>query len=121
VDRSRAYLEILKIRMGERLRFEIDVPADLRATPLPPLMLQTLVENAIKHGLEPKSGGGTLWVRAVREGGSVKITVADDGVGFQEGTAGTGVGLALAFGEQASLALSVNYPSGVAAVLKVPA
>lgn len=128
VDRSRAYLEILKIRMGERLRFEVDIPADLRATPLPPLMLQTLVENAIKHGLEPKSGGGTLWVRAVREGDSVKVTVADDGVGFQEGTAGTGVGLvnlrerlALAFGERASLALSVNYPSGVAAVLKVPA
>ncbi len=127
MERSRAYLEILKIRMGERLKVEIDMPVELKDVPLPPLMLQTLVENAIKHGLEPKSGGGTIWLRASAEGDAAKISVADDGVGFQEGTAGTGVGLQnvrdrlkLLYGERASFALTVNYPSGVTAMLKVP-
>jgi hypothetical protein len=127
VERSRAYLEILKIRMGERLKVEIDLPETLRQVPLPPLMLQTLVENAIKHGLEPKPGGGTLWIRAQQAGDLAKISVADDGVGFQEGTSGTGLGLKnvrdrlkLLFGERGGLSLATNFPAGITATLSVP-
>lgn len=127
VERSRAYLEILKIRMGERLKVVIEVPDSLNSVALPPLMLQTLVENAIKHGLEPKPGGGTLWIRAQIAGDMAKISVADDGVGFQEGTGGTGLGLKnvrdrlkLLFGESATLALATNFPEGVTATMSVP-
>ena len=92
------------------------------------MMLQTLVENAIKHGLEPRTGGGTVWIRARRNDGSVAVTVADDGDGFNNKTAGTGIGLRnvrerlrLSFGNQGSLAVIANFPAGVAATLGVPA
>ena len=128
LERALAYLEILKIRMGPRLSVQVDVPEALRGTPLPPMMLQTLVENAIKHGLEPRTGGGTVWIRARRNDGSVAVTVADDGDGFNSKTAGTGIGLRnvrerlrLSFGNQGSLAVIANFPAGVAATLSVPA
>lgn len=128
LERSRAYLEILRIRMGDRLKLEIDVAPDLLATPLPPMMLQTLVENAVKHGLEPKPGGGTIWLLGRAKDDAVAITVADDGQGFSEAGSGTGIGLknvrerlSLVYGEHASLAILANFPSGVAATLTVPA
>lgn len=128
LERALAYLEILRIRMGPRLEVQVDVPAELRATPLPPMMLQTLVENAIKHGLEPRTAGGTVWIRARRSDGQVAITVADDGEGFNAASSGTGVGLRnvrerlrLLFGGEASLAVVANFPNGVAATLCVPA
>jgi hypothetical protein len=128
IERSRAYLEILKIRMGARLNAHIEVPSDLIAREFPPMMLQTLVENAIKHGLEPKPGGGTIWIRAQLSGGKLHVTVADDGVGLKEQGAGTGVGLRnlrerlkLQYGDAGSLELTGNFPSGVAATLSLPA
>ena len=84
LERARAYLEILKIRMGERLQLQIQVPDSLKAVPMPPMMLQTLVENALKHGLEPVTGGGTVWILARESDAKVAITVADDGRGFSE-------------------------------------
>jgi two-component sensor histidine kinase len=128
LERAVAYLEILKIRMGPRLDVQVDVPEALRATPLPPMMLQTLVENAIKHGLEPRTGGGTVWIRARSSDDSVAITVADDGDGFNAATGGTGIGLKnvrerlqLRYGERAALAVVANFPAGVAATITVPA
>ncbi len=128
LERSRAYLEILKLRMGPRLALQIDVPEDLRTTPLPPMMLQTLVENAIKHGLEPRTAGGTIWIRARRLDGEVAITVADDGEGFNTKSTGTGIGLKnvrerlrLMHGGDAALSVIANFPSGVAATITVPA
>ncbi|MDQ2702060.1 MAG: histidine kinase [Pseudomonadota bacterium] len=128
LERAVAYLEILKIRMGSRLDVQIDVPETLHATPLPPMMLQTLVENAIKHGLEPRTGGGTIWIRARRGDDAVAITVADDGAGFGGSTGGSGIGLRnvrerlhLRHGERASLAVVANFPAGVAATITVPA
>ncbi|MBD8900329.1 histidine kinase [Rhodanobacter sp. DHG33] len=128
LERARAYLEILKIRMGARLDMKIEVPDALRAITLPPMMLQTLVENAIKHGLEPKPGSGTVWILARRDGDSVAVTVADDGQGFGAAGGGTGIGLKnvrerlqLVYGPRASLAVVANVPEGVAATLTVPA
>ncbi|GAA5069015.1 sensor histidine kinase [Lysobacter panacisoli] len=127
LERALAYLEILKIRMGPRLSVQVDVPENLRATPLPPMVLQTLVENAIKHGLEPRTGGGTVWVRARRSDDVVAITVADDGDGFSTKNSGTGIGLKnvrerlrLIYGANGALSVVANFPSGVAATLSVP-
>ena len=128
LERALAYLEILKVRMGPRLSVQVDVPENLRATPLPPMMLQTLVENAIKHGLEPRTGGGTVWIRARRSDDVVAVTVADDGEGFDTKTSGTGIGLKnvrerlrLVYGANAALAVVANFPAGVAATITVPA
>ncbi|MEN1939707.1 histidine kinase [Luteimonas sp. MJ174] len=128
LERALAYLEILKIRMGPRLSVQVDVPENLRATGLPPMMLQTLVENAIKHGLEPRTAAGTVWIRARRSDGTVAVTVADDGDGFNAKTSGTGIGLKnvrerlrLVFGGEAALAVVANFPAGVAATITVPA
>ncbi|HEY4556002.1 MAG TPA: histidine kinase [Lysobacter sp.] len=128
LERTLAYLEIMKVRMGARLDVQVDVPERLRATRLPPMMLQTLVENAIKHGLEPRTAGGTVWIRARQSDADVAVTVADDGEGFNTTTAGTGIGLKnlrerlrLLYGAAASLAVVANFPSGVAATVTVPA
>jgi hypothetical protein len=127
LERARAYLDILKIRMGSRLNLQIEVPDELHGLMVPPMMLQTLVENAIKHGLEPKSGGGNIWILARAFDRSVAITVGDDGRGFSAEGGGTGIGLAnlrerlrLAFGDAASFSIAANFPSGVAATITVP-
>jgi LytS/YehU family sensor histidine kinase len=128
LERANAYLEILKIRMGPRLSTQIDVPEALHAVVFPSMMLQTLVENAIKHGLESKPGGGTVWIRATCSGNEVSVTVADDGRGFNAESSGTGIGLKnvrerlrLAYGNAASFAIAANFPSGVAATITLPA
>lgn len=90
----RAYLEILAIRMGARLAFELDLPEALAGVNLPPMLLQPLVENAIRHGLEPKVDGGRVRVAARESAGRLCLTVEDTGLGI--GTSpqrGTGVGL----------------------------
>lgn len=87
-----AYLDILKVRMGNRLDYILDIPSELTSAHLPPLTLQPLVENAIRHGLEPKVDGGTVQVRAQALEGRLMVEVEDDGQGFRPG-AGAGVGL----------------------------
>ncbi|MGX9718850.1 sensor histidine kinase [Stenotrophomonas acidaminiphila] len=127
LERVQAYLEILRIRMGARLALQIDVPEALHGVSLPSMSLQTLVENAIKHGLEPKSGGGTVWILAREREGELTITVADDGQGIGTATSGTGIGLKnlrerlrLSCGERATLSVVSNFPSGVAATISLP-
>ena len=93
-DLVRAYLDILSIRMGPRLAYEIDVPEPLRGQPVPPLLLQPLVENAIQHGIEPRVAGGTVRVQARADGETMALEVSDDGLGFGATTRGGGVGLA---------------------------
>ena len=128
LERARAYLDILQIRMGARLRMQIEVPDALKTVPFPTMMLQTLVENSIKHGLEPKTGGGTIWILARSNEHGVAVTVADDGRGFSSETAGTGIGLKnvrerlkLAYGGEATFSIVANFPAGVAATITVPA
>jgi len=127
LERANAYLEILKIRMGARLSTRIDVPESMHAVPFPSMMLQTLVENAIKHGLESKPGGGTVWIRATPGHQEISITVADDGRGFNAESSGTGIGLKnvrerlrLAYGNAARFTIAANFPSGVAATITLP-
>ncbi|HYD41167.1 MAG TPA: histidine kinase [Anaeromyxobacter sp.] len=93
LDLVRAYLEIQAVRMGERLRFTLECPAALRDHPLSPLLLQPIVENALRHGLEPKPDGGSIAVTAGREGGALVLEVRDDGVGIDPHRP-PGVGLA---------------------------
>ena len=123
---ARAYLKVQQVRMGERLKVEIAVPDELLAANLPPMMLATLVENAVKHALAPRPTGGTLRIAARRLGERIEVSVSDDGVGFQK-RSGTGVGLAntrarLAslYGTDARLALAGNPAGGVTATLSLP-
>ena len=124
----RPYLEILKVRMEDRLDARIDVPEGLLSAEFPSMMIQSLVENAIKHGLEPKPEGGTLTVRAEIVHGKLAVTVADTGLGFgKAATAGTGIGLAnirerlqLLYGQKASMTIAENTPSGTTVTLTVP-
>jgi LytS/YehU family sensor histidine kinase len=131
LHRARAYLEIMQIRMGERLALNIDVPNEFAPHPFPNMMLQTLVENGIKHGLEPKSAGGSIWIRARREetarGPLLLVTVADDGLGMNHTQSGTGIGhrnirerLRLLYDGAADFSLSTNFPTGLAATIRVP-
>ena len=124
----RPYLEILKVRMEERLQTVIDVPDGLLSAEFPPMMIQSLVENSIKHGLEPKAEGGSLTVKAEIVHGKLVVCVADTGLGFgRAATAGTGVGLAnirerlnLLYGGRASVTVSENQPSGTKVTITVP-
>ena len=122
------YLEILKVRMEDRLQTELQIPEGLRSAEFPPMMIQSLVENAIKHGLEPKPEGGRLSVRAEIVHGKLALTVADTGLGFGKvATAGTGIGLnnirerlQLLYGNKASLVVAENRPSGTVVTITVP-
>jgi sensor histidine kinase YesM len=123
---ARAYLTILRLRLGKRLDFAFDIPEDLRSHALPPMVLITLVENAVKHGIAPHPEGGTIEVRASASGSDVEIAVADSGVGFS-GSLGNGIGLANirarlkgVHGDRASLSLRRNDPCGVVASVRVP-
>jgi signal transduction histidine kinase len=122
----RSYLELLEMRMGPRLRFEILMPPELSRAQLPTLLLQTLVENAIKHGLGPLPEGGHICVRSRAEGQMLVLEVEDDGRGFVA-SGGSGVGLAnirarlaALHGVQAALELQAAQPRGVLARVRLP-
>jgi LytS/YehU family sensor histidine kinase len=112
--------------MGERLRVRIDVPAELEAGLLPPLMVGTLVENAIKHGVGPRASGGSVSLTARRSGDDLVVEVADDGVGFRA-RSGRGVGLSnirgrleTLFASAGSLELAAAPAGGVTATIRLP-
>lgn len=126
-----AYLRVVGLRMDERLRWQVDVPAELAGLPLPPLLLQPLVENAIHHGLEPKIEGGEVRLQATRQGDTLVLTVDDDGLGLPDSTGPRQPGqrsalqnvrerLQQTWGQQASLQLRPRQPSGVRAELRLP-
>jgi hypothetical protein len=127
-DMVKAYLNLLKMRMEERLTVEMQIPDGLRTAAFPPMMLQSMVENAIKHGLECKAEGGTLNIVAEVASGKLRVIVSDDGVGFGVMPSdGTGLGLPtirerlkLLHGDQAQLSIAPNSPSGVIATIEVP-
>ena len=120
------YLAIMRIRMGDRLSFRIEADDAARALPFPPAMLISLVENAIKHGLESATRPGELVIRATLDDGDLRVTVADNGAGLCD-EPGQGVGLAniherlqLLYGARASLTVVAPPAGGVQAILVVP-
>ena len=126
VELAGAYLSIMRMRMGSRLAFVIDVPAELRAHRFPPMLLMSVVENAIKHGLEPQAGGGTIRVEARRRGERIAIAVVDDGRGLSA-KIGNGVGLSnlrgrlrALYGENARFTLEEAMPHGARATIEIP-
>jgi hypothetical protein len=126
VDLIGAYLDILRIRMGERLRYSMEVPPEARKVSFPSMMLITLVENAIKHGIAPSMDGGVIDVRVELDARRLQVDVADTGVGFKA-SSGSGIGLAnirarlaAIFGAGAELALFANEPRGVVARIVAP-
>jgi len=84
IDIVRCYLDIQRFRYEERLDYRIDVEPGTEHLPVPPLIIQPIVENAVIHGIEGKEEGGTVTVRIVREGGAVRVDIADDGIGMDE-------------------------------------
>ncbi len=126
MDLVQAYLEIYKVRMGNRLRHVIHVPEALRNMSLPPMLIQPLVENAVKHGLEPSMKGGDIVIRAEETPDGCRIVVADTGPGLAEAS-NAGVGLTnirerlqALFHGNARLILEENQPCGLRATLEIP-
>jgi sensor histidine kinase YesM len=126
MEMIQAYLSIFKVRMGDRLHFEIDLPKQMEAISFPSMLIQPLVENAIKHGLEPKVEGGEIRITGIEKDGLIYLEVADTGLGFQ-GERETGMGLSnirerlvSLYGNRARLILEENQPRGLKATIEVP-
>ena len=122
----RAYLAIQQIRMGARLRFFLNLPENLAGKSCPPLLIQPLVENAIRHGLEPSIPGGEILVDCRAVNGRIRIEVRDTGVGFPEdsrpgtGTENVRERLLALFGPAARFSLEEVTPNGVMIVVEYP-
>jgi len=124
----RAYLDLMHMRMPDRLQFSLHVEADALTLKCPPMTLLTLVENAVKHGIDPSEVGGRIDIHAVVIAGRCRLQVRDTGVGFQASAQGLGTGLAtlrarlkLEFSNDAQLHMSELVPHGVCAELEFPA
>jgi len=127
IDICTSYLELMRLRTGDRLSYAVEVDAGLRGCAYPPLLLLTLVENAVKHGVEPKPGPGRIVLAARRDGEDLVVTVGDDGAGLQPGFGG-GMGLAnvreqltMRYGERARLQLHGRSGAGTQAEIRLPA
>jgi len=126
-DMARAFLEIHRVRMGSRLDFAIEIPEDLKCRAFPPMMLISLVENAIKHGVDPCCEKGVVTISAAENDGKLRVSVADTGEGVKPKEGG-GVGLTnirerlkALYGSSARLVMEENAPRGVVASIEVPA
>jgi sensor histidine kinase YesM len=130
IELAESYLNILRMRMGDRLAFSIDVPDSLRSRPFPPMLLMTVVENAIEHGLEPQAEGGTLTLAAREAGGALTVTVTDTGRGVSKAeparpVRGVGVAnlrerLAALYGARGRFLLEDAAPRGTRATIEIP-
>jgi hypothetical protein len=139
----RAYLEIMALRMGPRLSYQLQLPEHLQQAPIPPMLLQPLVENAIKHGVEPKVGGGHIDIEARDNGDALEVVVLDTGLGLTDagpndvestpgapnghGDGAKSYGLAhvrerlrTLYGPKGSLTLASHSPQGVRAIVRIP-
>jgi len=126
-DLARAYLEVMQMRMPDRLQFTLSLPPDARDLACPPMALLTLVENAVRHGIDPSIIGGRIDISAAVRDSRCRVAVVDSGVGLRAGSGGLGTGLAtlrerlrLAFGSDAQLQVTQLQPHGVSATIEFP-
>jgi LytS/YehU family sensor histidine kinase len=124
----RAYLEVMQMRMPDRMQFMLHADAEALALFCPPMTLLTLVENAVRHGIDPSEEGGRIEVRVDVREGRCRAEVVDSGVGLTHAGSGLGTGLSnlqerlqAAFGGDAQLQLLAIEPHGVRAELVFPA
>jgi sensor histidine kinase YesM len=126
ISMIQAYLDIQKIRMDERLHYQIDVPDNLWQHAFPPMLMQPLVENAIKHGLEPNVEGGSILIKVTQESNRLRIEITDTGLGFSDldkpglGIANVRARIGLLFGAEGRLIIEENNPHGIRATIEVP-
>ncbi len=128
LDLVRAYLELMHMRMPDRLRFALHVDDGIATLRCPPMTLLTLVENAVRHGIDPSEEGGAIEISAQRRGDRCVLRVSDTGAGLRATEGGLGTGLStlrerlqLVFGEDVRLSVSAQQPRGVSAELEFPA
>jgi len=127
IDICRRYLELMNVRMDGRIDIVVEAADAVRALPFPPLVLISLVENAVKHGIEPKPGPGVVAIRAALDGGRLKVAVEDNGAGLSAGGTSHGLGLANVraqlrnrFGDTAGLDIVGRTGGGTSAVIALP-
>jgi sensor histidine kinase YesM len=129
IDLVTEYLSILRMRIGDRLNFIIDVPQELRAHPFPPVLLMSVVENAVTHGIEPLPQGGAIRIEANRQNDGLVVSVIDTGAGLKAPASrpGHGVGLtnvrerlAALFGNAGRFKLEDAQPRGTRATIEIP-
>ena len=129
LDLVRAYLELMHMRIPDRLQFALHADEGVQMLRCPPMTLLTLVENAVRHGIDPSEEGGRIDVDVRRRGDRCLVRVSDTGVGLRaSGSGGLGTGLSalrerlqLAFGGAAQLSITEQPPHGVSVVLDLPA
>jgi two-component system LytT family sensor kinase len=129
IEFLRTYLNIEEVRFGDRLKVDIDMAPGTAAIEIPSLITQPLVENALKHGLAPKTGTGRLWISAGLDSDDVWLRVEDDGLGWQAGVPGSGLGVGLTnvaerlhalYGERAGLKFEPREGGGTRVTLRIP-
>jgi sensor histidine kinase YesM len=126
MDMIEAYLSIFKVRMGDRLKYKIDLPNNLKAISFPPMLIQPLVENAIIHGLESKVDGGEILIKGTKKDGILRLEIVDTGMGFKaERESGMGLSnirerLLSLYGNRGRLILEEISPRGLKATIEVP-
>ncbi len=130
IEFVRGYLEIEKARFGERLKFELEAAPETLVLPIPPLTIQPIVENAVRHGISERDSGGTVSIHAGREGDLLVVSISDDGVGFEEskckkGGSGLGIGhtsarLEQIYGDRSTLCIESQEGKGTVVTIKIP-
>ena len=129
-DRLRDYMELMAVRMGPRLRYVLDLPPELARLPLPALLLQPIVENSIKHGLEPSRQGGEVRVSAAMVNQQLRLQVSDTGVGLALGQTDPQRGFGLTqvrerlhtlYGDNCRFDMQAQVPHGLVTTLSIPA
>ncbi len=126
VEVMRAYLDIFKVRMGDRLSYSIDIPEEIKERPFPSMLIQPIVENAIKHGIEPKIDGGEISIHVSISDNLLRWEIADTGLGISDKT-DLGIGLSNTierieslYGDEGQLLMEENTPSGLRVIIEVP-
>jgi signal transduction histidine kinase len=125
LDLVQAYLELMHLRMPDRMEFTVEADDGVRMLRCPPMTLMTLVENAVRHGIDPSEDGGRIDVEVRRRGDRCTVRVRDTGVGLGSGV-GTGLStlrerLQLVFGDAATLTIRAEAPHGTFAEIAIPA